>query len=142
MKGERFLLDTCIFTHMVIEPDRICQNVADILNDYNNTLCMSVESERELIVSFNNGEIVSTRWKTAKDMIVSITEEYSIQVLPLDENCMKTYSGLELNIAQKHKDPSDHVIISQAITMRIPLISSDSKFDFYRNQGLELVYNG
>lgn len=54
---------------------------------------------------------------------------------------MKTYSQLELNIAQSHKDPSDHVIISQAITMGIPLISSDSKFDFYRSQGLELINN-
>ena len=141
MKGERFLLDTCIFTHMVIEPDRLCKDVAEILNDYANTLYISVESERELIVSFNNGEIVSTKWRSAKDMIDSITEEYSIQVLPLDENCMKTYSQLELNIAQSHKDPSDHVIISQAITMGIPLISSDSKFDFYRSQGLELINN-
>lgn len=69
MKGERFLLDTCIFTHMAIEPDRLCKDVAEILNDYANTLYISVESERELIVSFNNGEIVSTKWRSAKDMI-------------------------------------------------------------------------
>jgi len=40
-----------------------------------------------------------------------------------------------------NNDPSDHVIIAHAITNRIPLISDDSKFEFYRNQGLELIVN-
>jgi hypothetical protein len=29
-----------------------------------------------------------------------------------------------------------------AITMRLPLISSDHKFPWYRKQGLDLIYNG
>ena len=53
---------------------------------------------------------------------------------------MYTYSDLEINLSQKHKDPSDHVIISHAITERLPLLSSDSKFKFYRKQGLDFVY--
>ena len=54
---------------------------------------------------------------------------------------MKTYAQLELNEAMGHKDPSDHVIISQAITEHLPLISSDTRFPFYRKQGLELIEN-
>lgn len=137
----RYLIDTCIFTHMAIEPDRLSADVASILEDYDNTICISVESERELIVSFNNGELVSTQWDTARDMIDSIRNKYFIQVLPLTEECMKTYSELRLNAAKKHKDPSDHVIISQAITMHLPLISSDQKFDYYRDQGLDFIFN-
>lgn len=137
----RYLIDTCIFIHMAIEPDRLNQNVASILEDYDNTICISVESERELIVSFNNGEIVSKQWDTAREMVDSIRNKYFIQVIPLTEECMKTYSELRLNVAQKHKDPSDHVIISQAITLHMPLISSDSKFDFYRTQGLDFIQN-
>jgi PIN domain nuclease of toxin-antitoxin system len=38
-------------------------------------------------------------------------------------------------------DPSDHLIISQAITEGIPLISSDRKFHFYTQQALDFVYN-
>ena len=34
---------------------------------------------------------------------------------------------------------SDHIIISHAITERLPLISSDLKFPFYRKQGLDLI---
>ena len=45
------------------------------------------------------------------------------------------------NEAQGHKDPSDHVIIAHAITEHLPLISSDTRFGFYRSQGLDLVFN-
>ena len=43
---------------------------------------------------------------------------------------------LDTCVLQDHNDPSDHVIIAHAITNRIPLITDDGKFDFYRNQGL------
>ena len=43
--------------------------------------------------------------------------------------------------AHGHNDPSDHIIISHAITERLPLISSDRRFEFYRKQGLDFVFN-
>lgn len=36
---------------------------------------------------------------------------------------------------------TDHVIISHAMTLQIPLISSDTRFEFYRKQGLDLFFN-
>ena len=54
---------------------------------------------------------------------------------------MRTYSELELNLAQDHKDPSDHMIIAHAITEGLPLITDDGKFEFYRKQGLNLILN-
>lgn len=137
----RYLIDTCIFTHLAIEPDRLSKDVLSILEDYDNTICISAESLRELIVAFNNGGLVSRNWKSAKDMIDSIRNEFFIDILPLREEHMQTYSTLEINIAQEHYDPSDHVIISHAITENLPLISSDGKFEFYRRQGLDFIYN-
>jgi PIN domain nuclease of toxin-antitoxin system len=34
-----------------------------------------------------------------------------------------------------------HVIIAQAISDKIPLISSDQKFKLYTSQGLDFVFN-
>ena len=39
------------------------------------------------------------------------------------------------------EQPSDLVIIAQAITMKMPLISDDKKFPPYRSEGLELIEN-
>ncbi len=36
-------------------------------------------------------------------------------------------------------DTSDHVIIAHAITEHITLLSSDTRFWYYRNQGLDLI---
>lgn len=137
----RIMIDTNIFIFIATDRDRLTRNVINLIDDYDNVLCISTESLRELVVSFNNGGIVTERWKTAKEMLKSIREDYYIDVIPLDEHVMETYSILELNKAQEHKDPSDHVIISHAMTLGIPLISADKKFPFYKKQGLDLIEN-
>ena len=136
----RYLIDTCIFTTYVTDIDSLSRDALAILEDYDNVICMSAESIRELIVSFNNGEIISKFWDSAHHMINAITDELCFTILPVKEEIMVTYSDLEINVKQKHKDPSDHVIISHAMTLHLPLLSSDSKFEFYRKQGLDFIY--
>ena len=53
----------------------------------------------------------------------------------LQENISK------LAIVEGHNDPSDRLIIAQALTEKIPLISSDTKFPKYKKFGLEFIYN-
>ena len=57
------------------------------------------------------------------------------------EAIVNDYGNLRRNLAAKHTDTTDHLIISHAITERMTLISSDTKFDFYCNQGLDYFYN-
>ncbi len=137
----RLLIDTNIFIYMATDPDSLSHDVRTLLEDYENRICISVESVRELVVSFNNGGAVSRHWSTSKKMLDDIRNIYFVDVLPLQEPVMKTYATLRINTAQDHRDPSDHVIISHALTLGIPLVSSDRKFPFYRAQGLDLVEN-
>ena len=137
----RYLLDTNIFIYAAIDRESLSRDVKAILEDYDNTFFLSSESVKEMIVGFNNGGIVSRFWSTASEMVSAIREQFFIRILPVGEEQMDTYANLQINMADDHKDPSDHVIIAHAITNRIPLISSDHKFKFYVNQGLELVFN-
>ena len=137
----RYLIDTNIFIYWILDFESLSKDVKAILEDYENTFYLSAESVKELIVGFNNGGIVSHAWKTAKEMVDAIREVFFIEILPVGAEQMETYSRLVINHQEKHYDPSDHVIISHAITNGIPLISSDRKFQFYRKQGLELIYN-
>jgi len=137
----RYMLDTCVLIHLTTDQDLLSRDVYAIVKDYDNTLYISAETIRELVIQFNKGKLVSKYWKTAEAMIDAIKDEFMVNILPLKEEQMRTYANLRLNTAQDHNDPSDHVIIAHAITNRIPLISDDRKFDFYRNQGLELVVN-
>jgi tRNA(fMet)-specific endonuclease VapC len=72
-------------------------------------------------------------------MIEAIEHEFGIKIMPIKKEHLLTYA--RLNINEHHRDPSDHIIISQAITEGIPLISSDRKFHFYTEQALDFVYN-
>ena len=82
---------------------------------------------------------LSKFWKTAEEMLVAMKEEAMVDILPISERTMFTYSRLTLNEAMDHHDPSDHVIIAHAITEHLTLLSSDQKFAFYRSQGLNLI---
>ena len=82
---------------------------------------------------------MKTEYTNAKDMLDTIENEYGVEVLPITRNVVATYTGLQLNETQEHHDPSDHIIISHAITEHITLLSSDTRFWFYRNQGLDLI---
>lgn len=137
----RLLLDTNIFFFLATDPDRLLPEVYDILRDYDNQLYVSVETVKELIVAYRNKGIGIKKWKNEVEMIKSIEQDYQIKILPLKEEHMLTYAKLSLNETQGHKDPSDHVIISHAITERLTLISSDTRFPFYRGQKLDLIEN-
>ena len=135
----RLLLDTCVIIEWLTDPDSIGDEVWDIVNDPGTKLYVSAETARELIVSFNNKRLLSKYWKTAEEMLLAMKNEAFVDILPISEQTMFTYSRLTLNEARDHHDPSDHVIISHAITEKLTLLSSDQKFPFYRNQGLELL---
>lgn len=137
----RYLLDTNIFIYAAIDRDLLSHDVKAILEDYDNTFYISSESVKEMIVGFNNGGIVSRFWKTATEMVNAIREKFFVKILPVGEEQLDTYARLKINKAEDHKDPSDHIIISHAITNGLPLISSDHKFKFYKKQGLDLVFN-
>ena len=129
----RYLIDTNIFVFFVADPDRLSRDVRMLLEDYDSQLYISTESVKELVVGFNNKGLFSKRWKTAEEIVNAI--------LPVRKEHIMTYARMTLNDAQGHKDPSDHVIIAHAITEGLPLISSDTRFPFYRSQGLELIVN-
>ena len=137
----RYIIDTNIFVYIAQDYSSLSREVLDIISDYSNTLHMSAESVKELIVAYNNKGLLTKKWKTAEEMVSAIEDEYYIKILPVSKEHMKTYSKLSINSIDDHKDPSDHVIISHAITSKIPLISSDRRFPFYQKQGLDLIFN-
>lgn len=66
-------------------------------------------------------------------------EDLGIEIVPMNKYHLLQYANL--NTVHNHKDPNDHIIISQAISDKIPKISSDHKFKEYVSQGLEFVFN-
>lgn len=137
----RYLIDTNIIVYIISDPDSLDNDVKAIISDPDNTLYTSAESAKELVIAYRNKGLLTKRWGKAEDMLNSIEDEYGIYIRPINREHIHTYARLSLNTRQDHRDPSDHVIISHAITEHMPLISSDTSFGYYRAQGLDFIYN-
>jgi len=108
----RALLDTCVIIDWATDPQALEDGIWNILDDPENRLYISAETMRELVVNYNSKKLLTKYWSNAKDMLETIENEYGVEVLPITRNVMATYTELQLNVAQDHRDPSDHIIIS------------------------------
>jgi PIN domain nuclease of toxin-antitoxin system len=75
--------------------------------------------------------------KRTEDILAAVEERFHL--LPVKREHLVTYAAL--STPADHNDPNDHIIISQAITEKITLISSDRKFEAYTRQKLKFIFN-
>ena len=137
----RYLLDSNIFVYWTTDLNALSNDVLTALNEPDALLYISSASVMELVVGYNHKSFDIRGWKSAEEMVWTITNVYNIEILPFKEEHLMTFARLRINQAQGHKDPFDHMIISHAITEQLTLVSSDRRFPYYRRQGLKLLYN-
>ena len=137
----RLLLDTNVYVYMVSDIESLTPDVRAVLEDVEHLKYLSIVSLQELITAFRTKGLLSNIWKNESEMNEFILHDPSVVVDNIDEHVIRSLAALEINEAQGHKDPYDHIIIAQAISYRMTLVSSDTKFPFYRKQGLDLIEN-
>jgi PIN domain nuclease of toxin-antitoxin system len=134
----RYLIDTNVFIDF-IEDRTIQKDVLYILLDRDNLVYISSESIKEFIHLIQLGKISNKKNNLLSDVFNFIENELAFNVKYVTKEHLQTFAKLEL--VDGHNDPSDRLIISQAITEKIPLISSDRKFPKYRKHGLAFIPN-
>ena len=117
----RLMLDTCAIIDLLTDMETLGKGAMALIDDPENVLFASAESMRELVVHFNNKRLLNRYFKTSTDVLKAVETELDIEFLPVRRNV------------------GYHIIISHAITERMPLLSSDTRFPFYREQGLDLI---
>lgn len=136
----RYLLDTNIVVWLANDYDSLSKDVQAIIDDYCNTLYISAETVRELIVAYRTKKLGTRWWKSEADVLKMI-EDLNLEIIPITQQTLKSFANLSPDYDHGHKDPSDHLIIAQALALGIPLISADTRFPFYTSQGLLLIQN-
>ena len=136
----RYYLDANILVFILLKKlnDETSHDVRNILNDYSNHFYVSSVAVRELIHAYKTGDIKDSEIKSVNSLFDAI-EDLGVEIVPMNKHHLLQYANL--NTVRGHKDPNDHIIISQAISDKIPMISSDHKFKEYVSQGLEFVFN-
>jgi PIN domain nuclease of toxin-antitoxin system len=121
------------------EKDKISQETQSILSEYNCQLYVSIIAVNELLQLWRIGKVKSKKFKSANDLVKSIETDLLIKIEPFSIQNLEVLS--KLIVSENHNDPFDHAIISQAISDKLTLISSDTKFKHYTSQKLKFVFN-
>jgi len=132
----RYYIDTNTLVFYI--QNTLDQNATDIINDYNNVIYLSSVSVTEFIhlLQFDRIKLHSHRI-TPTEATDFIENTLGFKIKYTDKSHISTYS--QLPVYAEHTDPNDRLIIAQAMTERIPVISTDTKFPLYTKHGLLLV---
>jgi len=139
MKEERYLVDSNIVIYHANDDELLTAEVKDILGNYNNRVYVPSKCVEELICLQQSKRLDVKKWKSADDIFESILGEMNFEIKYVAEEHLRTLGRLP--VFPDHKDPTDKIIIAQAITEKTHLISSDRKFHDYRPFGLKFVFN-
>ena len=111
-----FLLDTNVLLWYFWGSNRIAP-VKKLITSEEADIFFSVVSLWELATKIRAGKL-----DVNLDDLRFFTEKHKFFELPLTGSCVKTY----LELPQIHKDPFDHMLLAQAITCPMRLITGDS----------------
>ena len=122
----KYLLDTCAFIYMVFNPDRLSSRAVEIAES-EGELYVSIASIWEIMIKEQIGKL--DIGETSAMELEKICEEMDIHILQTTIPQVDRIRSLPT--FRDHGDPFDRLIISQAIEMKLPVITSDGKFTRY-----------
>jgi PIN domain nuclease of toxin-antitoxin system len=129
------LLDTCAFLWLALDPDRIPDKAAAVLNDTRNPRLLSQVSVLEIVLKYRVGKLPLPL--PPEMWIPSRREFFSILDIPLSDSVI--YQSGHLTSA--HPDPFDRLIAAQAMERDCAVLTSDPRIRelgarvIWRNQG-------
>lgn len=121
----RLLLDTHIFLWSDDEPERIAPSLLAALADEASELALSIASIWEIQIKKQTGKL--TLRLPLRDLITEYQQANGLQLLSIEFSHILALDGLPPH----HKDPFDRVIIAQAITEDMTVVTADPKFSAY-----------
>lgn len=139
----RVYLDTNILVFLFQKSNgELSPNTIGIVEDYANTLATSSVCVEEFIHLCQIGKVFGDRRKketVSAESVLPWLREMGITICSVTERHLDVFASLPM--FADHRDPADRLIISQAISDRIPLVSSDLKFARYKKYGLDFIRN-
>lgn len=92
----RYLVDTHIFIWYAKEQFKLSRDVRALFEDYENMFCVSSETLKELVLLWNKKPHIRKWWKTAKELVRSVEDEYGFKVAQMKNFHSIGHKGLTL----------------------------------------------
>ena len=131
-----YLLDTHTFIWATLKTNNLGKSSREIILDKSNEIFVSTVSFWEISLK--------TRLKKFSFETIDIRDfpkyarKLDFKIMAIEENEAITFH--ELPLKENHKDPFDRMLIWQAITRNLTMISKDSLFAQYKEDGLDCIW--
>ena len=116
----RYLLDTHVFNWLDSEPHKLSPKVASLCTDRANQIVVSLVSIWEIQIKFQLGKLELNR-----PLITLVQEQQQINQIELLPISLEHILALD-NLPYHHRDPFDRLLIAQAISEGLTLITHDA----------------
>ena len=130
-----YLLDTHTLLWTLFTPERLGKNATDCILNNDVSVAVSVVSFWEISLKYALGKLELNG--VVPDDIPALVRQSGLDIQPITETDAATFHHLP---RQEHKDPFDRLIIWQAISHKLTLISVESSFPAYRKLGLKIIW--
>ena len=128
----KYLLDTCVLIDMLFKPERLSTKARAVLEG-GNSLAVSIASFWEIMIKQQIGKL-GIKETSAQDLKTACTA-LDIEVLQTEIKHIDLIRSLPRY--KDHGDPFDRLIICQALSEKLPLITSDGKMSRY---GVQVIW--
>jgi PIN domain nuclease of toxin-antitoxin system len=120
-----YLLDTHVWLWLQTTPERLSDEVRELLTEPANTLLLSAASSWEIAIKYRIGKLplpetpakyVPDRMRLSGVTPLPIEQQHALRVADLPDH---------------HNDPFDRLIVAQAQELGIPIVTADEQLSAY-----------
>jgi PIN domain nuclease of toxin-antitoxin system len=126
----RLLLDTHALLWFVMEDPRLTETARIGMSERQNQKLVSLASLWEIAIKYSLGKLDLTM--PLSEFIPTHLTPEKVQLLQITVPHLLTVASLP----HHHRDPFDRLLIAQALTEDVPIVSHDDHFDAYGVQRL------
>ncbi len=130
-----YLIDTHILLWLLFSPKTLSKKVLAIVENPHNNLLVSQLSFWEVSLKYGLGKLKLIGY--LPEDLIKATKEMNVTILEFDNVHLLKFHHLRQTI---HKDPFDRLLIWQALSLDIPIITKDKSFNLYKPDGLKVIY--
>lgn len=121
----RLLLDTHTLLWAVDDPAQLGPQAIASLHDLANELLLSAGSIWEVAIKVGVKKLELSM--PYRQWMLQAISDLGLTILPISVE----YASIQAALPHHHKDPFDRLLIAQALSEQIPLVSVDAQFDAY-----------
>lgn len=131
----KYLLDTHVFLWTVFTPDKLSGKARRTIEDPDNLIYVSTITYWEISLKYGLGKLLLTN--VLPDALPDISKQMDFETMNVDEHTASTFYKLPRDL---HKDPFDRLVVWQAISQNVVLITKDKTLSSYKKLGLKTLW--